>query len=315
MQALASILLLVERGDRVHQALSKALMLVRHFHARLDIFLCDTEGYVHIDPDAPATDARARTHARCVAEGSDYLQALRKSIVAPDVEIASEAICHRSLREAIAEKAQRSATDLIVKAVEASRQDEGGRGAADWAAVAACPVPLLLTRGRSWRPVPKFAAALESSHGAVPASARAVAELSATLALACGADVDLLRVRPGGADARDEPSQRGPQSPESFAGRAPAGPPRFLDGAAKDVVPAYVVERDYDLVVLEKPRLVGAPALRSVAGRVLAAFAGDVVLTDAVASGSGGASADVKGNDRASIAAADALAAGPRHDH
>ena len=87
MEPLSCILLLVERGDRVHEGLNKALLVARHFHARLELFLCDTERYGPFRPDNAA--ALARTHASCVAEGRDYLQALRKTIVAPDITIAT----------------------------------------------------------------------------------------------------------------------------------------------------------------------------------------------------------------------------------
>jgi hypothetical protein len=313
MYSLASILLLVERGDRVHEGLNKALMLARHFHARLDLFLCDTEGYVQLQPGPFA--AGARTRAWCIAEGSDYLQALRKSIVAPDVEIASEAVCHGSLREAVAEKAARSATDLIVKTTEASRRDAGGRGAAEWAAIAACPAPLLLTRGRSWRPVPQFAAALELSQRSTSASTRAVADLSEALALVCGAELDLLWVGPGRAAECDDPSRRGARPAGDSTRPVPVRRPHFLDGAAADVIPAFVVERDCDLVVLEKPRLTGSAALGSIAGKILAMTGVDVVLTDAAMSGARYASWEGDVHDRRACDSGNAAGVEPRHTH
>jgi hypothetical protein len=304
MPPVAAILLLVERGESVHQGLQKALMLARHFHARLDLFLCDTEGYVQASADTMAPDARTR--ARCVAEGSDYLQSLRKSIIAPDVEIATEAICHRSLREAVAEKAERTATDLIVKTVSTNRRDAGGRGAADWAAIAACPVPVLLTRGRPWRPIPQFAAALELSRGLMPAANRAIADLAKVLALACGAEVDLLWVGPDRTIEAGDPLEWITRQAENSGISAPVRRSRFLQGAALEVVPACAAERDYDLVVLEKPHLPGAAAaLRSVAGSVLASSGGDVVLTSAAAPGARGVSREVGDRDQRAVEAAE----------
>lgn len=314
MQPVAAILLLVERGDSVHQGLQKALMLARHFHARLDLFLCDTEGYIVSGSDAMAPGSRTR--ALCVAEGSDYLQALRKSIVAPDVEIATEAICHRSLREAVAEKAERSATNLIVKVVDANRGDTGGRGAADWAAIATCPLPLLLTRGRPWRPVPQFAAALEFSRGSIRAANRAVADLATLLALACGAEVDLLLVGCDRAAEADGLLDRVMRRGEKPAGQAPVMRSRYLQGAASDVVPACAVERDYDLVVVEKPHLPGATvALTSIAGGVLATSGGDVVLTSAASPGTRYASRELRDSDRGEVDTAEKCATeSPRED-
>ena len=308
MQPLASILLLVERGDRVHQGFSKALLLARHFHARLDLFLCDTEGYVRAHHGQ--ISAGARTRARCVADGSDYLQALRKSIVAADVEIATEAVCHRSLREAVTEKAERCAADLLMKTTDASRLDATNRAATDWAAIAECPLPLLLTRGRSWRPLPQFAAVLQVAHESNRA-ARAVADLTVALALACSAEVDMLwtgLVRPSECG---EAARHAIQFKDTVA---PVSRPRFIEGAADDVIPAALVDGDYDLVVLEKPRLTGAAAARSLAGSVLATCGGDVVLTDAAAPGSGNASRETTVDKRRAFEATDVFAVRPRHE-
>lgn len=309
MHRVASILLLVERGDRVHEGLNKALMLARHFHARLDLFLCDTEGYLQVHSGAMAVDARTRE--RCIAEGSDYLRALRKSIVAPDVEIAFEAVCQRSPGEAVTAKVERSATDLIVKTTEANRRGAGGRGAADWAAIAACPAPLLLTRGRSWRPVPQFAAALEMPQSSMSASACAVADLGAALADGCGAELDLLWVGSGRPAEHNEPSQHDKRTAGDCARPRAIRRSRFLDGAAADVIQAVVAERDYDLVVLEKPRLTGAAALGSVAGRMLSTTGVDVVLTDSMPR-AGYASREVDVRHRA-FDAAGAFARDPHH--
>lgn len=279
MHTFAFILLLVERGDRVHEGLNKALLVARHFRAKLDLFLCDTERYA--TTGSTASGGGRPGDARWVAEGTDYLQALRKSIVAPDVDISTEAICHRSLREAISERLERGRIDLIVKTTEASRRDAPRRGAGDWAALATCPVPLLLTRGRSWRPTPLFAAAVDTHDAAAFDQSRAVASLGNSLAGVCGAELDLLCAR------SERPSAVDDDALERLGQLAAAAHPRvvqhsrLLAGIATDVVPAYIVERDYDLVVLDKPRATGLAVLDSLAGKTLAVAGGDVVLASA----------------------------------
>ena len=247
MRAAASILLLVERGDRVHEGLNKALLLARYFHTRLDIFLCDTEGYISSGRGARAPGMGASS---CVTEGNEYVQALRKSVFAPDVEIVTEATCAPSLRDAVAERLQRRAVDLLVKTIDDNRRGSGGRPAAEWAAIAACPVPVLLTRGRPWRPVGRFGA-LEQLGAPALESNRAVTALAGAFAQACGAALETVW-------------------PDA---------PRSID----DDVPAGLGGRDFDLVVLEKPRVTEPGALRSRIGEILAATAGDVVLMDASA--------------------------------
>src|ERR1700687_2794432 len=114
MKSVPSILLLVERGDQGHQALSKALLLPRHLYARLDLFLCDTERY-SFGRSSGEEPAEAALHAR-VADAREYLQALRKGINAPEIEFSSDAVCHVSLRTALADKLGRSRVDPVARA-------------------------------------------------------------------------------------------------------------------------------------------------------------------------------------------------------
>ncbi len=277
MKPLSCILLLVERGDRVHEGLNKALLVARHFHARLELFLCDTERYGAFRPDDAA--ALARTHANCVAEGRDYLQALRKTIVAPDIAIATEAVCDLSLQEGVAAKLRRTRIDLIVKAAEASRRDTRARGAAEWSAVAMCAAPLLLTRGRPWRPIPRFAAVIPPREAGERWLEPTTADMGETLAAGCGAQLDLLVTGPAPTAVAEADALLDAQRHYRTARPTSRGRMRCVRDAPADVLTEFIAAHDYDLVVLGKPPPGRQPVLSSLAGRVLGTAAGDVVLT------------------------------------
>ena len=276
MEPLSCILLLVERGDRVHEGLNKALLVARHFQARLELFLCDTERYGPFWPGNAA--ALARTHASCVAEGLDYLQALRKTIVAPDIAIATEAVCDHSLQDGVTAKLKRTPIDLIVKAAEASRRDTRVRGAADWAAVAMCAAPLLLTRGRPWRPIPRFAAVIPPRELGARDFEPTTADMGETLAAGCGAQLDLLVTDPAPTEVAEADALLEAQRHYRSARRTSRGRMRCVRDAPAEVLTEFIAEHDYDLVVLGKPPLGRQLVLSSLAGRVLSTTAGDVVL-------------------------------------
>ncbi|MFI4868149.1 MAG: hypothetical protein ACHQDD_02210 [Steroidobacterales bacterium] len=277
MQNLSSILLLVERGDQGQHALNKALLLARHLHARLELFLCDTERYpiARLGGDGGAEDSLGER----VAEAREYLRALRKSMLVTDIEVSSEAVCHVSLRTALADKLLRGGIDLVVKAMPAI-QDGRDQVAIDWPLVASCTAPLLLTRGRPWHPVPRFAAAvdLQDRHGR--ALSNAITAIGESLSHSCGAQLEILFAHAGsGAEFAPERLTT-TLNAIGRAHRLDMSRLKYLNGEPTEVLPAMVAGRDYDLVAMGKPQH-GEPSelCGSVAARIVKASAGDVLFT------------------------------------
>jgi nucleotide-binding universal stress UspA family protein len=279
MQNLSSILLLVERGDQGHHALNKALLLARHLHARLELFLCDTERYSFArsgSDEAADTSLTAR-----VAEGREYLRALRKAMLVTDIDVSSDAVCHVSLRAALADKLRHGGVDLVVKAVAAAG-DGHSHGAIDWPLVASCSVPLLLTRGRPWHPVPRFAAAVDLQDRQGRALSSAITAIGESLSRSCGAELEILFAQAGsGAEFAPERLTT-TLNAIARAHRLDVRSLQYLNGEPTDVLPGIVAQRDYDLVVMGKPQHGWPPELsRSVAARVVRASRGDVLFTAA----------------------------------
>ena len=281
MLTLSSILLLVERGDQGHQALSKALLLARHLHARLELFLCDTERFSFAK--SSSGEAAVGALAARVAEGREYLLALRKSMLVPDIEVSSDAVCHVSLRAALADKLRHDPVDLVVKAGYATEANRDAHRAIDWPLVASCTVPLLLTRGRPWHPVPRFAAAVDLQDRQGRALSSAITAIGESLSRGCGAELEILfaHASPGAEFAEERLT--GTLNAIARAHRLDAHRLQYLNGEPGEVLPRVVTHRDYDLIVMGKPRHGGPSELsRSVAARVVKASTGDVLFAQPV---------------------------------
>jgi hypothetical protein len=165
VESLSRILLVVERDQRVHAGIAKALMLARHTHACLELFLCDciTGG----------GEERRQHSAR------EYLRSLRQGIVASDVCIDLHAACEHSLWRAVTGRLRREPAQLVVRT-------HGERAAMSG-------TPVVLTRGRPWQPTPRFMTALliNSRGDQTPRATRGPATwLPEMLGRRCGAHVD-----------------------------------------------------------------------------------------------------------------------------
>lgn len=218
MPPLKSILVMADRSAEAQVALQKAFVIARHFDARIELLACD--------PDHPWS-ARAAHHpgagARAAAarrlDSRRFLDALRRSISAEDLQIQTSDDFEGPLCEGIARKVRSGGHNLVVKRLnrrELRRRPILTR--ADWQVIRACPVPLMLTRGRPWRPLPRFVASVAG--GAARDEVLGVAQY---LAQGCQAALEIV------ADAAELPSR-----------------PRCADGALA-TIPAPT---DIDVVVL-----------------------------------------------------------------
>ncbi len=275
---MSSILLLVERGDQAQRALNKALLLARHMNSTLELFLCETERYV--PANSPGAQALERSREAQLAEARAYLLTLCKTMQCPEIEVSSEAVSHVSLREALLEKLQRSRPDLVVKAVNAGQPDPDELGGRDWLLIASCAAPLLLARDRAWHPAPRFAAAVDCEDRQHEPLGRKLMAIGEMLSRECAAELDILCARPA-ADA--DPGGAGKRS-DWIPGPTPSSACRLqhLSGTPSEVLPRFATQRDYDMIIMGKPRHTARSLLAtSVARRVLKATTGDVLFVHA----------------------------------
>src|SRR5690242_8859088 len=156
-----SILAAVDHdGGQAKRVAAKAVTLARLMGARLELFLCDAEAAFNRQHQYEP-EAAARAKESCLMESRRYLEALWRGLAARDVEVSLSAACESPLYEGIVHAVERSRPDLVIRGAAAAAPLDPN----DWELVRACPAPLLLTRGRAWRPSPTVAAAVDVSPG------------------------------------------------------------------------------------------------------------------------------------------------------
>ena len=159
VNALDSILVLADRASEAQAALRKASVMARHFKASIELFACDTDHAWAIDDPSPAARTAIST---CLGGTERYLDALRGSVAGNDLQITTRAACANSMEEGIESRIRALHPDLVIKTLMAvSDTTPMPPRALEMQLMRGCAVPLLVTRGRSWRPSTKFAAAIE----------------------------------------------------------------------------------------------------------------------------------------------------------
>ena len=252
-----SILVVVERRDRAHDTLARAVMLARHLGARLELFLCDAEpAYVlrHL------YDARGAEEARqsCLASARHYLESLCHSVVAEDVRISIDVACESPLYKGILHKVLQMCPDLVIKGAGggSANGDRPARSRAldvnDWQLVRTCPVPLLLVRGAPWGPRPQIGAAVDVSEEETPGLVRAILQMAGCIARSCNGDLDVLYGSgPTGAEGTKEQAgaRRALQALADEFGVA-GDRIHVVPGDPGEALPRFASEREYDLLAL-----------------------------------------------------------------
>ena len=191
MLAIASILVVVERNEDALPVFTKACLLARHFGARIELFLCDAErGYAlrHAYDQSGIGPAAAAL----VEESRVYLDALRRAIDVPDLEIALDASCETPLYQGIVQKVLMSGPDLVVKAIGGHDGLSTGPSLNDWHLARTCPVPLLFMGRQSWSPTPRIVASVDPTNDETPGFARQIVGAARDFAVGCGGELDLV---------------------------------------------------------------------------------------------------------------------------
>lgn len=177
MPPLKSILVMAERSSDAQAALQKAFVIARHFDARIELVACDAEQAWTARLPTRADEGLEARAARDL-DSRRYLDALRSTVLADDLQIQAGADCEGPLHEGLPRRVRAAGHQLVVKRLP--RREGRRRPAltpADWQVIRACPVPIMLTRGRPWRPLPRFVANVDDgAPGEVVEVARYLAE-------------------------------------------------------------------------------------------------------------------------------------------
>lgn len=133
--------------------------MARHFDASIELFSCDTDHAWAINDPTPA--ARAAISS-CLSGTERYLDALRGAVAGNDLKITTCAACASSMEQGIGDRVLALHPDIVIKTLMAASDTTlMPPQPLEMQLMRCCAVPLLVTRGRPWRPATKFAAAID----------------------------------------------------------------------------------------------------------------------------------------------------------
>ena len=249
MDKLTSILVVIDPADETRPVLNKAMILARHFRARLELFVCDSENaYALTHAYDPTGVAAART--ACLTSGHRYLDALRRSL-AEDVRVTTHVACESPLYEAVVHRALETKPDLVIKGAAGRHPLQRlALDANDWQLARTCPTALMLTRGRPWNAQPRFAAAVDVTENEGRSIARSILETAGFLSVGCHGELDVLYSN-GKAIAEDARRSRvealGQLVHEFRVGDERA---TVLDGEPEETLPRFAARNQYDVLIM-----------------------------------------------------------------
>lgn len=240
-----SILAAVDRdGGQAKRVAMRAVTLARLTGAHLELFLCDAEvAFSGQHQYEPAAAARAKES--CLIESRRYLETLRRGLAVPDVEISLSVAYESPLYESIVHAVERSRPDLVIRGAARGVPLDPN----DWDLVSACPAPLLLTRGESWKAQPVIAAAVDIRDS--EALTLAILQAAAGFAKVVGGRVEVMHA-----------GQFDPALPPAVESRRAALAARARDaglegvachviaGEPAEVLREFAARRNFDLIVL-----------------------------------------------------------------
>lgn len=249
MEKLTSILVVVDPADGTRHVIAKAMVLARHFGARIELFMCDSEQAYAFRHSYDVTGINEARRV-CLANGQTYLDAIRRS-VAEDVAISTHVACESPLYEAIVHRVQQSQPDLVIKSAAGHRPlRRFTLDTNDWQLARTCPVPLMLTRGRPWNARPHFVAAVDVADPQGEALARSILQTAGHFASGCRAELDVVFSDRADGDATKHATRL--ESLRSLVREFRVGGEHLqvLEGEAEVTLPAFAAQRDFDVMVL-----------------------------------------------------------------
>ncbi len=249
MDKLTSILVVANRSNADRTLLAKAVLLARSVGARIHVFYCDAE-LAHILRHSYDTQDVEKAWATCVSDRRCYLEALRASVHAPDLDITVDAACERPLYQGIVKKVLAMHPDLVMKSPSGTHPLRRlTLDSNDWQLMRACPVTLMLVRGKSWRETARFAAMVDVSAQETPHLAEAIVHTSEYFALGCRGELDVVYSERDDAGAeRTERAAALDRLVREY--RIGAEHVHVLSGDPDVTLPDFAAEQRYDALVL-----------------------------------------------------------------
>jgi universal stress protein E len=250
MNKLNRILAVFDGTNADAMILGKAVALAHQHGAALELFLCDAErAYSLLHAYDPTGVEEVRSD--CIRQARQYLECLRDTAVGADVRISIDAACESPLYEGIVRKVMKSGADFVIKNAAGARPLRTFVWEAnDWQLMRACPATLLLSRGRSWHPGPRLAAAVDVSENESWDLVQAIVETSKRLSEDCHGELDILYSEPWGVDPVKHEAHQDALHELTRAARLQRHRVHVLSGPAEDALPLFAADRNYDVFIM-----------------------------------------------------------------
>jgi len=244
------ILAVLDGTDEDAVVVSKAVAIAHQHEAPLELFLCDAQRAYSLLHAYDQTDVN-EFRRKCIRESRHYLESLRDVAVGADVAISVDAACESPLYEAIVRKAVRSGANLVIKsAASPSPLARYALDANDWQLMRACPVTLLLSRGKSWQSSPKFLAAIDVSGAETSGLPGSILGICGALSRGSHGRCEIVYSEPKNIDPVEH--SRRLKRLQTLTGDAAITSTgvHVLMGDANDVLPTFAAGRGYDAVIM-----------------------------------------------------------------
>ena len=161
MDPVQNILAIVDPTATRHPAVDKSAVLAEKLHARLELFICDTRA----SQEARRTAGIAEAEIRQPFSAKALLEELAEPLRDQDIDVATETDCVDPLHEGLIARIRRSTADLVVKDTHHHTPLQRTLlSNTDWELIRSAPVPLLLTKARTWSKRPRIVAAVDPGH-------------------------------------------------------------------------------------------------------------------------------------------------------
>jgi universal stress protein E len=166
---ITDILVIVNPLVRDEPAIAKAATLARWFGAGMELLICDTKSSRATHTEEDLSGIRNASH-------SDNLQSLLEQLAEPlrddGIDVTTYVISGDPLHETVISWMQNSPADLVVKDTHHhSFANRTFTTNTDWHLIRACPVPLLLTKVKTWDSPLMLIAAVDPGHVNDPSAA------------------------------------------------------------------------------------------------------------------------------------------------
>jgi universal stress protein E len=162
MDQITDILVIVDPLVRDQPAIEKAAALARWLGAGIELLICDTKRSreVHLEGNLPPLSNSLL---------NDNLDALLEQLAEPlrddGLDVTTHLISGDPLYQAVKNWMRNSPADVVVKDTHHHAFAERAfTTSTDWHLIRTCPVPLLLTKPKSWASPPVLMAAVDPGH-------------------------------------------------------------------------------------------------------------------------------------------------------